>query len=291
LGGGLLFRVCAFLLPIVGARGAWLGSYIIGAGFLLLGGRRQYGMAGYWRRLRPGMGGVGILLLCWRHFASFGRILCDRLLVYLRPHQYGFTFEGGDRLRAAVAGPEGCILLSAHVGNWELSGFWLKNLTKGEHPVYVVMVREDLPRVQSFVDERMRGSHITVIDPHDGLGASVAINGALRDGHTVCMLGDRVFGGQASLAVDFMGGKALFPLGPFQAAAISGVPIFASFLIKTGLRSYLLRVDRPWRIRLPARGPQRDAAIAAAVRRWARRLELEVRRQPFQWHNFFEFWR
>ncbi|MBA2481388.1 MAG: lysophospholipid acyltransferase family protein [Planctomycetes bacterium] len=279
------------MLPLVGASGAWLGSFIISGGFLLMGGRRQYGMASYWRRMRPGAGRLRILLLCWRQFASFGRILCDRLLVYRQPERFEFAVEGGDHLLGAVTAGTGCILLSAHLGNWEVSGLRLKELIKGRHEVYVVMVRDDLPRVQSYVDERMRGRDITVIDPHDGLGASMAISGALRDGHTVCMLGDRVFGGQGSIAVDFLGGTADFPLGPFQAAAISGVPIVVSFLIKTGLRSYLLRADRPWRIPLRPRGPERDAAIASAVRRWARRLELEVRRNPFQWHNFFEFWR
>jgi hypothetical protein len=29
--------------------------------------------------------------------------------------------------------------------------------------------------------------------------------------------------------------------------------------------------------------------VEAAARRWARRLELEVRRRPFQWHNFFPY--
>jgi predicted LPLAT superfamily acyltransferase len=289
-GGTLLFQVCAALLPWVGALGAYVISFGIAFGFLAGGGRRQYGMLEYWRRLRP-RASTSLLVLClWRHFASFGRILCDRLLVFLRPGRYRFEYVNGEPLRAAIRERRGCILLSAHVGNWELSGFWLKHVLAEDHPVFLVMVRDDLPRVQSYVDVRMRGRHITVIDPHDGLAASLAIARALGDGHPVCMLGDRVFGGQDFMEAGFLGGQARFPLGPFQSALITGVPIYVTFLVKTGLRSYRLEVDPPWHLGHPPRGPRRQAALVRAVSRWGRRLELQVRRYPFQWHNFFPFW-
>lgn len=84
-GGAWLFRGCVSLLPLVGARGAWLFSFVIASAFSLVGGRGQFGMIAYWRRLRPRAGAVILALLAFRQFASFGRILCDRLLVYLSP--------------------------------------------------------------------------------------------------------------------------------------------------------------------------------------------------------------
>jgi predicted LPLAT superfamily acyltransferase len=290
LGGALLFRVCAFLLPFVGVPGTWVGSYVISAGFLACGGRNQYGMASYWRRLRPHRGATDHVLMCWRQFASFGRVLCDRMLVCLAPSQFSFEFVGADEFRSAIAANRGCIVLSAHIGNWELSSSWIPKLVKEGKPAHVVMVRDDLPQVQSMVDRYMRGTELVVIDPRDGVGASLAIIAALRSGSPVCMLGDRVFGGQASTVVDFLGGRARFPLGPFQVAAIAEVPIFACFLVKTGPTSYRFEVDRAWRVRPPEQGKARKDALAGVARRWARRLELQVRRYPLQWHNFFEFW-
>ncbi len=290
-GGSRLFRLCASLLPRVGLPGAWLGSFLIGFGFLVVGGRRQFGMADYWRRRLPEASSLLILLRCWRQFASFGRILCDRLLVVLRPQNFRFSFgAGGTALRDQLAHRRGCILLSAHVGNWELTGVLVKSLIKETHPVYLVMVRDDLPQVQAYVDLHMRGPHITVVDPRDGLSASLTIARALEDGHPVCMLGDRVFANQPAMAVDFLSGQARFPLGPFQTAIITGVPIFSCFLVKTSLRSYHLVVDQPWCLPAAPRGPLRTRAVALAVQRWARRLEQEVRRRPLQWHNFYPFW-
>lgn len=288
LGGPLLFSVCARLLPLVGAGGARVLSYLVAAGFMLVGGRSQFGSLGYWRRLRPRAGPIAHLMLVLRHFASFGRILCDRLLAARRPADYTFSYRNEGVLREAVTSGGGCILLAAHLGNWELSGLRLKKLARGT--VHLVMVRGDDPAVQKVVDAHMRGDGIEVIDPRDPLGASLAIHAALGRGETVCMLGDRIIGEQPVARARFLGQPATFPLGPFHAAAIAGVPILVCFLVKVGQRHYRLEVDDPWRIQLPPRGPARRRALQAAVEAWAARLERQVRRFPLQWHNFYDFW-
>jgi predicted LPLAT superfamily acyltransferase len=227
-------------------------------------------------------------MLVLRHFASFGRILCDRLLAARRPTDFTFSYRNEGVLRDASGSGRGCILLAAHLGNWELSGLRLKKLARGL--VHLVMVRGDDPAVQKVVDSYMRGDGISVIDPRDPLGASLAIHAALGRGETVCMLGDRIFGAQPVARTTFLGAPATFPLGPFHAAAIAQVPILVCFLVKVGSCHYRLEVDDPWHITLPPRGPERRRALQAAVDRWAARLERQVRRFPLQWHNFYDFW-
>jgi len=288
IGGWWLFPLCARLLPLVGAAGAWILAWPIAAGFLLVGGRRQFGMASYWCRRRPGAGCATRIMLLWRHFHSYGLILCDRLLIHHRPSD--FTFDHGDHeLRdRVIGGPSGCILLAAHVGNWEVSGLRLSQILSKR--LHVVMVRNDIPSVQSFSDQRMRGEQMSVIDPRDALGASLAIHAALAKGEAVCMLGDRVVPGQPWVEVDFCGGRARFPVGPFHVAAVTGAPIVVCFLMKAGLRRYRIEVDQPWLVPLKPRGQARQAELQLAAQRWATRLERQVRRYPLQWHNFYEFW-
>jgi predicted LPLAT superfamily acyltransferase len=289
-GGSLLFGVCVTLLPIAGLRGTWLVAWGIAAGFLALGGRERFGMRQYWRRLRPRAGALVQLILAYRQSASFGRILCDRMLAYLRPSLYQITPLGIDGLRQLRQNRTGCILISAHVGNWEMSSFWLNTIAGNVGKVHVVMVRDDAEFIQRYGDERLRGNFTNVIDPRDGLGASLAINNALKDGDMVCMLADRVFGNQPAVTVRFMGGNVRMPLGPFQAAAVTGAPILVGFLMKTGFSSYLIQVDSPWYIRLPSRRGDRAVVLQRAVQHWAKRLELQVRRYPMQWHNFYNYW-
>ena len=290
LGGVWLFRACLAFLPVAGARGAWVVAWLVAAGFMIAGGRRQFGMLSWWRRLRPRAGTLVHWMLAYRQFASFGRIMCDRFLVWQRPQDYDIQLVGLHSMRDFRRRRQGCLMISAHVGNWELSSFWLHTIAEDVGKVHVVMVRGDNQEVQRLVDKHMRGDFTTVIDPRDGIGASLAINAALQTGDVVCMLGDRVMGGQPSLTVDFLGGKARFPSGPFHTAMMTGAPILVGFLVKTGLRSYLVEVDPPWWVRLPPRRADRPAVIRRAVQRWAKRLELQARRYPQQWHNFYEYW-
>jgi predicted LPLAT superfamily acyltransferase len=290
LGGAALFKACVAALPLVGARGAWVIAWIIAAGFVLAGGRTQFGMLAWWRRLRPRAGTIVHWLLAYRQFASFGRIMCDRFLVWQRPQDYDIRLLGLHSMREFRKRRQGCLMISAHLGNWELASFWLHTIAEDVGRVHVVMVRDDVEFVQRFVDERLRGDFTRVIDPRDGMGASLAINAALADGDVVCMLADRVFGDQPSVAVDFMGGVVRMPIGPFHTAMMTGAPILVGFLVKTGMRQYLVQVDDPWWVRMPARRSERPAVIQAAAQRWARRLELQARRHPQQWHNFYDYW-
>ncbi len=286
----MLVRFCVAALPWAGARGAWVVAWFIAAGFLVAGGRRQFGMLSWWRRLRPRAGTLVHWLLAYRQFASFGRIMCDRFLMSQRPQDYQVDLVGLDGMRECRRRRQGCIMLSAHVGNWEMSSLWLHSIAGDIGKVHVVMVRGDVEFVQRSTDQLLRGDFTQVIDPRDGIGASLAINAALSDGDLVCMLGDRVMGGQPAIEVDFMGGRVRFPVGPFHAAMMTGAPILVGFLVKTGLRRYLVEVDPPWQVRLPDRRADRPAVLHAAVQRWARRLELQARRYPQQWHNFYEYW-
>lgn len=290
LGGALLFKACVAALPYAGIRGAWLIAWIIAAGFVLTGGRQQYGMLAWWRRLRPHAGTPVHWLLAYRQFASFGRIMCDRFLLWSRPAAYAIEPVGLEGMREVRQRRQGCVMISAHLGNWEMASYWLHTIAGDIGRVHVVMVRDDVEFVQRYIDERLRGNFTTVIDPRDGMGASLAINAALADGDMVCMLADRVMGDQPAVEVDFMGRPARFPIGPFHAAMTTGAPILVGFLIKTGLSSYRVEVDPPWHVRMPAKRGDRQAVIRAAVQRWARRLELQARRYPQQWHNFYDFW-
>lgn len=287
-GGARLFNACLWLLRRVGARGAYVVSFVVAIGFLLTGGRSQYGTLAYWRRMRPRAGSLVHLMLSFRQFASFGRILCDRFLAVHDPRSFCYRYRGAEHLRAALHNKRGCVLVAAHVGNWELSGTRLRGLST--KTVNLVMLRNDHAAVQRLVDQHLRPEGIAVIDPSDAVGASLAINAALARGETVCMLADRVHRHQPWAEAPFLGGRARFPIGPFLAAGITGAPLLVCFLMKVGLREYVLEVDQPWRIDLPPRGRARDLALQHCVERWARRLERQARRYPLQWHNFYDFW-
>jgi predicted LPLAT superfamily acyltransferase len=293
-GGALVIACGARCIRILGQPGVLLLSLPVALLVLLVDASARRESMRYFRHLRPGVTGDVALGLAWRHFSAFGRVLCDRMLAYSDPQRMRIDFDehGGERLRQAVGDPRGCLLVSAHLGNWELAGHLLQRLLPGHGPrAHIVMIESEDPAVRRLIRAHMGDHPPTLIDPREGFVASLAIRAALAAGDTVCMLADRAMPGQPTRSLPFLGRTAAFPLGPFQLAALTGCVVVPCFLLKRSRDQYALVVDQPWRIAADLPRAQRQAAIAEQLQRWVARLEAVLRRHPFQWHNFSNFWR
>ena len=292
-GGALLIGSAVALMRWIRQPGVILLSPPIAVLGLILDHQARSASMRYFRHLRPGLARDEQLGLAWRHLSAFGRVLCDRMLAYSDPQHLHIDFAGpgAERLRRAVHHRQGCLLLSAHVGNWELAGQLLHRLGQGEGRSHLVMIESEDPAVRALIRANMGDRPPAIIDPRDGFAASLAIRSALAAGDTVCMLADRTMPGQPWLAVPFLGRTAPFPTGPFVIAAVTGCLVVPCFLLKKERNRYALVVDAPWSITPGGDRLHRRLAIEERVKHWVRRLESVVRTHPFQWHNFADFWR
>ncbi|MCA8945783.1 MAG: lipid A biosynthesis acyltransferase, partial [Planctomycetes bacterium] len=60
----------------------------------------------------------------YRHFLSFGRVLVDRGYAFLgMMGEVKFERDGHEVIEEVLAGGKGVILMSAHLGNWELAAY------------------------------------------------------------------------------------------------------------------------------------------------------------------------
>jgi KDO2-lipid IV(A) lauroyltransferase len=186
--------------------------------------------------------------------------------------------EGTERVDRAVAGGRGLVVLTAHLGNWELGGRLLA--ARLRRPTHVVMAPEadpGLDRVLRRPGEAL--DHRTLRSPTDAL----ALVAALRRGEIVALQGDRALGDGHDVAVDLFGAPALLPVGPFVLARAAGVKVLPAFCALGDDLRYLVIVAEP--IGVGAGGE--EEALAA----WARTLQDVVRRFPTQWFNFYDVWR
>lgn len=290
-GGARLIGSAIAAIRWIGQPGVILLSPPLAVIGLILDGRARRASMRYFSRLRPGLGGDEQLGLAWRHLSAFGRVLCDRMLAYSDPRRLRIDFagHGGERLHRAVGRGRGCLLLSAHIGNWELAGQVLHRLG-GAH-VHLVMIESEDPAVRRLIRANMGDRPPAIIDPREGFAATLAIRAALDAGDVVCMLADRVMPGQAWQEVPFLGQPAAFPLGPFQIAAATHCLVVPCFLLKKERGRYAMVVDQPWSLLDTGTRLQRRQAMESELHRWVARLETVVRTHPFQWHNFSDFWR
>jgi predicted LPLAT superfamily acyltransferase len=116
------------------------------------------------------------------------------------------------------------------------------------------------------------------------------LSAALENGAMVGVLADRGLGGDACVGLPFLGAEAGFPRGPFRMAALMRRPVVFMAGLYLGGNRYRIRFERlaDFSQQQPGR---RQAATEDAMRRYAALLESHCRAQPYNWFNFFDFWR
>ena len=112
-----MFRVMPLWLPY-GMMGLVVPFYMVFH-------RKGYQSMYQFFRMRMGYGRWKSFWSVYANHFRFGQIILDRFGVYAGK-QYRFTNEGQELMDELETHPEGFILLSSHVGNYEIAGYSLK---------------------------------------------------------------------------------------------------------------------------------------------------------------------
>ncbi len=192
--------------------------------------------------------------------------------------------DGAEHLEAMRAAGKGGLLLTAHLGNWELGGMITRLLELPMSVVYVPDQFAEVERCRSLL-RRALGVAEIAIQPNGMLNSLPALR-ALGAGRFVALQGDRDFD-ERGLPVELFGGTVRLPAGPFHLALATGAPLLPVFIAYTS--GYRLAVQLGPPIRLESTGNRR-ADVRRGLEQWARVLEDAVRRWPTQWYTFFDYW-
>jgi len=122
------------------------------------------------------------------------------------------------------------------------------------------------------------------------LGSMLQVRAWLDEGGVLGMLGDRTLADDATISVPFLGEAAAFPVGPMRLAAMLRRPVLFMTGLYLGGNRYAVRFERLADFTTVEPG-ERDAAIRRAITAYAASLERHCRAEPFNWLNFFDFWR
>jgi KDO2-lipid IV(A) lauroyltransferase len=224
--------------------------------------------------------------------SSHSRLWIDLLRYTSRsdvdPQALVVSRTGHERLVEAARQGTGAILLTAHVGNYEIGGLFLRDFGASAAVAYVPDPSPVIERHRAEARSRIGVEGIPVTSSPF---AFVPLLRALRAGQFVAMQGDRDVSGTGR-ALPFFGRTASFPVGPFRLAAIAGVPVFPVFVLMERDGRYRTVVETPIRLALApfSRTEPDETELASAMGLWVSILERVIRENPSQWYLFTRFW-
>jgi predicted LPLAT superfamily acyltransferase len=233
------------------------------------------------RRFPDHKGWIRRFLDTYRLARTYGAALVDMtVLEIFGPRAISATCPEHDRLIRLCAEPRGFVLLHAHVGSFQIGMSALTQFPKG---VSIVMIPET--RAPMLLGPQSAG----MIDPRTGLQGVIAMTESLLRGEIVTMMGDRIFGSdQNTVAVQFLGDPALFPVTPYRLASATGTPVLVMAAPKTSPKSYELRILKM--IEVPPNLGRNAQDYAPYAQQFADCIEQFTREFPWQFYNFYDLW-
>jgi len=224
----------------------------------------------------------------FRHVLNFATTIHDR--VYLINEKYDsfkITIEGEALMREKVALGNGAFLMGAHMGSFEVIGA----IGRRQPGLQVSMAMyEDNARKINAILAAINPNAKTDIISLGHINAMLQIAERLDRGAFVGMLGDRTLGDESVHEVTILGERAYLPTGPMRAAALLRRSVIFMVGLYRGGNHYHV-VFEPVADFSVATTSSRDLAVREAVERYAALLDKHCRQDPFNWFNFFDFWR
>jgi predicted LPLAT superfamily acyltransferase len=223
----------------------------------------------------------------FRHCHTFAACLLDRVFLFNDQYtRFDVRVHGEDLLAEMIARDEGCFLLGAHMGSFEIIRALGRRNTAAR--ISLVMYEENARKFNMALGAINPALSLQVIS----LGkcdSMLKVEAALNGGEIVGMLGDRTFQNEGTIACPFLGEPARFPSGPFRLAAMLNRPMVLMFGLYRGGNRYDIYFERlvdTWQ------GPRaaRDRLVEQALQRYVERLEHYCRDAPYNWYNFYDFW-
>ena len=214
------------------------------------------------------------------NYYIFGQTLVDRFAFLMgKGDKFKHEHLGGEHLKQLVENGNGGILISGHVGNWELAG----NLMKGQYnaKINVVMYQAEAEKLADFFESATGGVDFNIIPIKNDFSHIISIHSALKRNEFICLHADRNMPGAKTIEIDFFGKEAKFPLGPFQLCSKFDAPVCFVFNVKTDKYFYSLSSTAPINTKLSAEDFAKE---------YVKVFEEKCTKYPEQWFNFYDFY-
>ncbi len=274
------FRVFVFFIKNFGIGAAYALMHLPIPYFYVVMRSNVKAMDYYFRK-RLGYSWIKSKVSIYKNSYVFGQTLVDKIAIPIgNGNKYTYEFDGEEHITEMLKLARGGILISAHVGNFELAQYFFKE-RNFDTAISIVITDQDHEDIKEYLGQFTKRKHVNFIIVKNDMSHIFEISAAIAQNRIVCISGDRFLNKTKTLEAELLGKKAKFPIGPFQIATRMQVPVLFVYVMREPKRHYHLYARK-------VKVERRDAQDL--LNKFAGHLELVAKKYPLQWFNFYDFW-
>ncbi|KJJ39739.1 LpxL/LpxP family acyltransferase [Aequorivita vladivostokensis] len=274
------YKIFIFFIRKLGVRAAYGLLYFVALYYVFFAGRSTRSIFYYFRK-RLKYSWTKSVFSIYKSYYVFGKTIIDKAAIS-SGLQNRFTHEcdGVDNIIELLDKKQGGIMISAHVGNFEIAEFFFEEIDTRSQ-ISLVTTDAEHKNIKEYMEKVTMRSNVKFILVKEDMSHIFEINNALSNGELVCFTGDRYMKGQKVLTESLMGKEANFPAGPFLLASRLNVPVLFVYVMKETNKHYHLYARQ-------AEVKNRDAQ--GLLKKYTESVEWMLKKYPLQWFNYFDFW-
>ncbi len=276
------YKIFVFLIRKLGVRAAY-SLLVFVAFYYFLFSPKSFRAIYYYLRHRQGYGAWKAFWKVYQTYFVFGQTIIDKVAISsgLRD-RFTYEFDGIDTLKEVLANKNGGVLISAHVGNFEIADKFFADIDL-DLQINLVTADQERTIIKEYIERISEKPSVKFIHIQEDMSHVFAINEALSSNQLICFTGDRYFDGAKTLTASLLGEEAHFPAGPFRIASRLSAPVIFVYVMRESGLHYHLYARKA--IDVKRRDPQSFLAAYTSS------VENILRKYPLQWFNFFDFWK
>ena len=274
------YKIFVFFIKKVGIKSAYFILYFVASYYFFFLKKSNQAIFYYFNQ-RLGYSYFKAKRMVFKSYYTFGQTILDKISISAgMKNKFTYEFDGVEKLIQLLEEKKGGVLISAHIGNFEIAEHFFSEIDVN---FQINLVTTDLEHssIKNYLETISKKSSIKIIIIKDDLSHIFEINAALARNELVCFTGDRYFEGVKSLTEKLLNEEANFPAGPFLIASRLKVPVVFVYVMKEPNLHYHLYTRE---VQVAHRN---EKALLTA---YTQSVESMLKKYPLQWFNYFDFW-
>lgn len=273
------YKIFTFIIKKIGLNSAYFLLFFVSLYYCLFNYRQTIEIYKYFRFRRKNTF-LNSIVNTYRNNYVFGQTLIDKVAITSGlENKFTYEFDGIELIHQLAQEQKGGVMISAHIGNFEVSQHFMDEFEK---KIHLVTTDEERKAIKKYLESVTAKPKIDFIVVQNDMSHIFRINEVLSNEEIICFTGDRYFPGNKTLEADFLEQTAKFPAGPFLISSRLQCPVLFVYVMREKNKHYHFYARK-------AEFKNRDAQ--GLLESYIHNIEGMLEKYPLQWFNYYNFWK